>query len=56
LVRRPRYAAPPLLALALLLLFLLIPQQSSGKGQLLEIQQLVQVPGTGEPNRITLKV
>ena len=56
MVRRSRYAAPPLLALALLLLFLLIPQQSSGKGQLLEIQQLVQVPGTGEPNRITLKV
>jgi hypothetical protein len=55
-MRRPRYAAPPLLALALLLLFLLMPQQSSGKGQLLEIQQLVQVPGTGEPNRITLKV
>ncbi len=55
-MRRTRYAAPPLLALALLLLFLLMPQQSSGTGQLLEIQQLVKVPGTGEPNRVTLRV
>lgn len=55
-MRRSRYAAPPLLALALLLLFLLMPQQNAGSGQLLEIEQLISVPGTGDPNRVTVRV
>ncbi|MEM2545417.1 MAG: hypothetical protein QXJ49_04400, partial [Nitrososphaerota archaeon] len=55
-MRRSRYVAPPLLALALLLLFLLMPMREAGSGQLLEIEQLISVPGTGEPNRVTVRV
>ena len=55
-MRRSRYVAPPLLALALLLLFLLMPMREAGSGQLLEIEQLISVPGTGEPNRVIVRV